>query len=82
MALTNRRPLVDPDEDYPIGEAAKKLGIDRGTLRRYAKSGVIDFDIKSVPSTIPGREKRSYFSFRGQHILDYFYKCKGQCPDT
>ena len=33
--MVNEEPKVNPNGRYPIGEAAKLLGIDRGTLRRY-----------------------------------------------
>lgn len=35
-------PAVKADSKYPIGKAAKLLGIHRGTLRRKAQAGEIE----------------------------------------
>lgn len=74
MALTSKMPSVEEDEKYLIGKAAKKLGINRETLRRYAKGGFIDFELFTVPSTVPGREYRTFFRFTGKAILEFWYK--------
>lgn len=37
--MTSSEPIVKPKDRYPIGEAAKVLGIDRKTLLSYAMLG-------------------------------------------
>lgn len=39
--MTTERPDVTMTGRYPIGVAAKKLGIDRGTLRARIKDGTV-----------------------------------------
>lgn len=74
MPMTSNRPIVDEYGKYSIGDAAKRLGINRETLRRYAKMGFVDFELVETPSTIPGRETRTYFSFTGKALLDLWQK--------
>lgn len=76
MPITSKRPPVEPDEKLQIGQAAKKLGISRETMRRYIKSGFIKIGMFSVPSTIEGREARSYVYITGQSLLDFWDKRK------
>ncbi len=39
--LTELEPNVSPTGRYPIGMAAKLLGIHRNTLRQYTEAGMI-----------------------------------------
>ena len=41
--MTTERPNVTKDGRYPIGVAAKKLGLNRGTLLTYAKQKKIKY---------------------------------------
>lgn len=49
--MINEEPSVAKNGRYPIGKAARLLGISRNTLRTYADSGVI----KSSVSRVNGR---------------------------
>lgn len=79
MPITSKRPPVEPGEKFQIGEAAKKLGINRNTLRRYINAGYIKFGLFSVPSTVTGREDRSYIYILGEWILEFWDKRKRKC---
>lgn len=48
MGLCVDEPKVTPTSRYPIGEAAKLLGCDRGTLRRYCDRGLIKCGFRRV----------------------------------
>lgn len=39
--MITRKPEVDPEGLYNVGQTAKALGIDRHTLARYARQGLI-----------------------------------------
>lgn len=74
MPVSSTKPPVEAGEKLQIGEAAKRIGIHRNTLRRYAKAGYIKFGMFTVPSTVDGREDRSYIFFLGEWILEFWEK--------
>lgn len=45
--MTEFLPNINPLGNYPIGRAAQMLGIDRSTLRRYARTGRVKFSLRS-----------------------------------
>ena len=44
--MTTTEPNVSPSGRYELKEAAAALGVDRSTLLRYSRTGLIRFTIK------------------------------------
>lgn len=72
-AMVNEPPKVAVTGRYPIGEAARHLGVDRHTLNDATKKDPRKGGIKFI---IPRGSTRKIFT--GRHILDYWnYKMGG-----
>lgn len=69
MPWTTEPPKIKAEEQLRIGEAAERLNINRETLRRYAKCGWVAFDLDTAPSTVLGREERTFMVFTGRDLL-------------
>ncbi|MDE5643920.1 MAG: helix-turn-helix domain-containing protein [Muribaculaceae bacterium] len=70
--MTTDPPKVNPDGRYPIGVAAKLLGIDRGTLLDHAKLSIREGGIRF---STPRGSTRKFFS--GRDITAYWQRRTG-----
>jgi hypothetical protein len=70
--MTTEPPKVTENGRYPIGEAARLLGIDRKTLRDKTQLSVRD---GGIAFTIPKGSTKKFFS--GRDILAYWRRKTG-----
>lgn len=66
MPITTVEPDVVPGGRYPMGEAARLLGVNRCTLREYIERGLIKTGIRRSNGRrfIEGRELRRFWLAR------------------
>ncbi len=60
--MTADYPDIKRSSRYPIGEAARLLGVDRKTLRMWHNSGEIECE----------HDRKGRKLFRGSALLDYW----------
>jgi predicted site-specific integrase-resolvase len=64
--MTSEKPRVTPDGRYSQTEAARALGVDRHTVARYEKQGLLRFRVRKA-----GRCKVT----TGQEIMKCWTNC-------
>lgn len=49
MSLSGPRPDIDPEGRYNLADAARVLGVDRTTIRRWTLAGSLKVRMRRVP---------------------------------